>query len=196
MKEMVLAALAESARLKSDASHSAVQVVEAAQMIANTFSNGGRLYLFGNGGSAADAQHIAAEFVNRLLIERPPLPAVALTTDSSVLTSIANDYSYNEVFVKQIKAFGRQGDVAWGISTSGNSPNVIHALRAAKNMGMKTITMTGSGGGEARGMADILLEVDSKSCVRIQEVHITFGHIICELVDYILFQKPGEAAKE
>ena len=118
MKERVIKALEASARLKEEAKKKADLVVEAAEVIARAFSSGRRLLIFGNGGSAADAQHLAAEFVNRLEIERPPLPAVALTTDTSILTSVSNDYSFKEVFVKQIKAWGQEGDVAWGISTS------------------------------------------------------------------------------
>lgn len=194
MKDKVIKMLAESARLKTEAKSQADLIVEAAKMIAGAFSTGGHLLIFGNGGSAADAQHLAAEFVNRFKIERPPLPAVALTTDTSILTSVANDYSFNEVFTKQVKALGRAGDVAWGISTSGNSPNVIAALGAARTMGIKTLAMTGLGGGEIKGGADILLEVRSEDTPRIQEMHITMGHIICELVDYILFQRPGEEA--
>ena len=194
LKEMVVTALAESARLKTETQSRADIIIEAANLIAETFSRGGRLFIFGNGGSAADAQHLAAEFVNRFMIERPPLPAVALTTDTSVLTSISNDYSYNEVFAKQIKALGRAGDMAWGLSTSGNSPNVNQALSAARGMGIKPIVMTGAGGGEAKPLADVLLDVNSTATPRIQEVHITMGHVICELVDYILFQKPGEDA--
>ena len=194
MRDKVLASLNESARLKTEARDSADLLVEAAGLIADSFTKGGRLLIFGNGGSAADAQHLAAEFVNRFLIERPPLPAVALTTDTSVLTSVANDYSFNEVFAKQVKALGRPGDVAWGLTTSGNSPNVVAALAAARQGGLKTLALTGSGGGEARHQADVLIEVKTTLTPRIQEVHITMGHIICELVDYILFQRPGEAA--
>lgn len=194
MKEMVVSALAESARLKAESQNIADQIVAAATMIAGAFSSGGRLLLFGNGGSAADAQHLAAEFINRFIIERPPLPAVALSTDTSVLTSISNDYSFNDVFIKQIKALGQPGDVAWGLTTSGNSPNVTGALGLARTMGLKTIVMTGMGGGEAKVLADVLIEVQSTSTPRVQEVHITISHVICELVDYILFQRPGEVA--
>jgi D-sedoheptulose 7-phosphate isomerase len=189
---MVIAALVESARLKTEAQHMANTVIEASGIIASAFSEGNRLLIFGNGGSAADAQHLAAEFVNRFRIERPPLPALALTTDTSILTSIANDYSFNDVYLKQVKALGRPGDVAWGLTTSGNSPNVVTALSAARGLGMKTLAMTGLGGGAAREAADLLLAVNSTVTARIQEVHITLGHIICELVDYILFQRPGE----
>ena len=194
MKEMVVAALSESARLKTEAQNMADRMIEAARTIAGAFSRGGRLFISGNGGSAADAQHLAAEFVNRFLIERPPLPAVALTVDTSILTSIANDYSFTEVFAKQIKALGKPGDVAWGLSTSGTSPNVVAALNMAKSMGLGTVGMTGQGGGEMKNLCDVCLDVPSKATPRIQEVHITMGHVICELVDYLLFQRPGEVA--
>jgi len=194
LKEKVITILAESARLKTEAQRQAERIIEAAKIIAEAFSTGGRLLLFGNGGSAADAQHLAAEFVNRFLIERPPLPAIALTTDTSILTSVANDYSFNEVFAKQVKALGRPGDVVLGLSTSGNSPNVVAGLGAAKALGLKTIAMTGAGGGQLQTVVDLLLEVRSTETPRIQEVHITLGHIICQLVDYILFQRPGEEA--
>ena len=147
----------------------------------------------GNGGSAADAQHIAAEFVNRFIIERPPLPAIALTTDTSILTSVGNDYGNRRIFSKQIKALGKEGDVALAISTSGNSPNVLEALDATRDRQIKTILMTGAGGGKAAKLADLWLEVNSKITPRTQEIHILWGHLICELVDFILFQKPGEA---
>ena len=194
LKEKIIAALSESARLKSEARNQAELIGEAATVIAGAFSKGGHLLICGNGGSAADAQHLAAEFVNRFVIERPPLPALALTTDTSVLTSIGNDYNFNDIFAKQVKALGRPGDVLWGLTTSGNSPNVVQALAAARNQGLKTIAMTGIGGGECRAYADVLLAVPTKITPRIQEVHITFSHIICELVDYILFQRPAEEA--
>ncbi len=161
-------------------------------MISQAFTSGCKLMIFGNGGSAADAQHIAAEFVNRFLIERPPLPAVALTTNTSILTSISNDYGFDDVFSKQIKAIGQPGDIAWGISTSGRSPNVLKALSAARGRQIKTIAMTGAGAREAEVLADVFLEADSTATPRIQELHITWGHIICELVDYILFEKPSK----
>ncbi len=151
---------------------------------------GNKIIIFGNGGSAADAQHIAAEFVNRFIIERPPLPAIALTTDSSVITSIGNDYDFSEIFAKQVRALGQTGDVAWGISTSGNSANVAKALELAKKMGLVTLAFTGKDGGVIARIADYCLNVSSSSTARIQETHITAGHAICELVDIKLFQKP------
>jgi D-sedoheptulose 7-phosphate isomerase len=145
--------------------------------------------LFGNGGSAADAQHIAAEFVNRFMIERPPLPAMALTTDTSILTSVGNDYTFDDVFSKQIKALGMEGDVAWGMSTSGDSINVVEALIVARERGLRTISMTGANTGKMAEVAQVLLRVDAENAARIQECHITMSHIICELVDYQLFQR-------
>ncbi len=164
-------------------------VVEAAGMIVESFKAGGKLLLVGNGGSAADSQHIAAEFINRFEIERPPLPALALTTDTSDITSIGNDYSFDQIFSKQIRALGKERDVLLAISTSGNSQNVIKAIEAAKAVGMKTVALTGKNGGLMAGKTDILLNVEAKSTPRIQEVHITIAHILCELVDHMLFQK-------
>lgn len=164
-------------------------VVEAAEAVVASFKSGGKLMLIGNGGSAADSQHIAAEFVNRFEIERPPLPALALTTDTSDLTSIGNDYSFDQVFSKQIRALGKEDDVLLAISTSGNSANVLKGIEAAKALKIKTIGLTGKDGGKMADKVDILLNVDSKTTARIQETHITICHIICELVDHMLFQK-------
>lgn len=164
-------------------------VVEASTWIAESFKSGGKLMVMGNGGSAADSQHIAAEFVNRFEIERPPLPALALTTDSSILTSIGNDYDFKFVFSKQVKALGKEADVLLAISTSGASQNVVKAVETAKGLGIKTIALTGKEGGELIEKADLVLNVESQSTPRIQEAHITICHIICELVDHILFKK-------
>ena len=163
------------------------QVVAAARMLAQVLRAGGKVFIFGNGGSAADAQHLAAEFINRFEIERPPLGAVALTTDTSVLTSIANDYDFDQVFAKQLRGLGRAGDLAWGISTSGTSANVVRAFKTARELGLKTLALCGREGGALAGLADIALVVPSFSTPRIQEVHLTIGHVLCELVDRLLF---------
>ena len=164
-------------------------LIRAATLIVEAFNNESKLLIFGNGGSAADAQHIAAEFVNRFMIERPPLPAMALTTDTSILTSVGNDYSFDDIFSKQIKALGMEGDVAWGITTGGGSANVLAGLRVARDRGLRTIGMTGSDHGKMSEVVQVLLKVDATNTARIQECHITMAHIICELVDYQLFQR-------
>jgi D-sedoheptulose 7-phosphate isomerase len=163
------------------------QVTAAAEMLAQVFKNGGRVLIFGNGGSAADAQHLAAEFVNRFQVERPPLAALALTTDTSILTAVGNDYDFTEIFAKQVRALGKPGDLAWGISTSGNSPNVADGLKTARELGLKTLALSGGDGGPVAAAADMALTVPSRNTPRIQEVHITIGHVLCDLVDYLLF---------
>jgi len=168
----------------------AATLAKVADLVADTFARGGKVLLFGNGGSAADAQHIAAEFVNRFVIERPPLPAIALTTDSSALTSIANDYGYNDVFTKQVRALGKKGDVAIAISTSGTSPSVVRAVDACARLGITTVGLTGRDGGKMRGKVDHLLNVSgSKETARIQETHILAAHVLCQLVDEKLYGK-------
>ncbi len=162
-------------------------ILAAAKQVATCFASGHKLLIFGNGGSAADAQHIAAEFVNRFTVERRPLPAIALNTDTSILTSISNDYSFDEVFSKQIRALGVKDDIALGISTSGNSKNVLIAMETGRRMGLNTIGLTGCGGGKLGDNCDLSLAVHSNETPRIQETHITVGHIVCELVDRILF---------
>jgi D-sedoheptulose 7-phosphate isomerase len=187
MKDIIKNIIEESIDLKRRFIDSNTDlIINAADKISDSISSGYKLLIFGNGGSAADAQHIAAEFVNRFRIERPPLAALALTTDTSILTSIGNDYSFDDVFLKQILALGHVGDVAIGISTSGNSKNVIKAIKAAKEKGLFTIGFTGRGGSLA-SLADMVFAVESDVTARIQEVHITLGHIICELVDRKLF---------
>ena len=163
----------------------------AAAAIIDAFGRGGKLLLFGNGGSAADAQHVAAEFVGRFERERAALAAIALTTDTSILTSIGNDYSYDRVFVRQVEALGRPGDVAFGISTSGGSPNVLAALEAARAAGLQTIALTGGGGGAVGRAAAIHVNVPSTSTARVQEVHRTLLHVICDAVERALSRDNG-----
>jgi D-sedoheptulose 7-phosphate isomerase len=160
---------------------------EVAERIIRAYKKGNKALLFGNGGSAADAQHIAAEFVGRFYLERSALPAQALTVDTSSLTAIGNDYAYDQIFSRQIEAFGQAGDVAIGISTSGNSRNVIEALRAAKRKGMVAVGMTGESGGRLKAEVDYCICVPSRDTPRIQEAHILVGHILCELVEQALF---------
>jgi len=187
MKDIILNVLAESLKVKEQfiKAHTGL-IQKAADRMAVCITSGHKILLFGNGGSAADAQHIAAEFVNRFQIERPPLAAIALTTDTSVITSIANDYHFDEVFSKQVRALGQKDDIAIGISTSGNSRNVNAAIRAAGEIGMHTIGLTGRGG-ELAECADLVFRVESDTTARIQEAQISLGHILCDLVERILF---------
>ncbi len=182
-----MAILEESIAVKDRAVRGNLDLItECAQKMVVCLTSGHKILLFGNGGSAADAQHLAAEFVNRFRIERPPLAAIALTTDTSILTSIGNDYHFDDIFSKQIQALGKKDDIAWGFSTSGNSKNVINGIERAKETGMFAFGMTGIGG-ELAKCADLALCVESASTARIQETHITVGHILCDLVDQILF---------
>ena len=189
MDKIIEKALRESIKVKEEfIKENSRNLILFAEKISQAFTADRKLMICGNGGSAADAQHIAAEFVNRFMLERPPLPAIALTTDSSVITSIGNDYSFDDIFSKQIKALGMEGDVLLAISTSGNSANVISAVKAARGLGIYTVTFTGGDGGRVRSLADMALVVKSNTTARIQEAHSLAGHIICQLVDYILFQ--------
>ena len=191
MEEEIVQIFRESADLKLRFIQENVEVLrQVVKIVVAAFKAGNKVLLFGNGGSAADAQHIAAEFMNRFLIERPPLPAIALTTDTSILTSISNDYGYADSFSKQIKALGKEGDVAIGISTSGSAANVLKAVKAARELGLKTVGLTGMDGGELAKTADLAIVVNSLVTPRIQEVHITIGHVLCEMVDRMLFQQP------
>jgi D-sedoheptulose 7-phosphate isomerase len=159
-------------------------LAEASRLIVESLRGGGGVLLFGNGGSAADAQHIAGELVGRFLVDRPALRAVALTTDTSVLTCVGNDYDYEQVFARQVEAQGRKGDVAVGLSTSGNSPNVVAALTRAREMGLRTIAFTGPGGGRCAEWADVLLDVPGDiPTPRVQEAHVVAYHVLCELVE-------------
>ncbi|MDD6088596.1 MAG: D-sedoheptulose 7-phosphate isomerase [Desulfovibrionaceae bacterium] len=164
-------------------------VEQAAHLIANAIRNDGKILIIGNGGSAADAQHWAAEYVNRFLIDRRPLPALALTTDSSVLTAISNDFGYDAVFSKQIEALGKKGDVLLAISTSGNSSSVLKAAETARLKGISVIGLTGKTGGKLVCLCDVLLNVPSDRTPIIQEVHETIGHLLCDLTDRLLFSE-------
>jgi len=191
IEDIIIRSFRESSRVKEVfVNENLSRLVKVIDVITQALSGGNKILLFGNGGSAADSQHIAAEFVNRFMIERPPLPAIALCTDTSVITSIANDYDFSEIFSKQIRAIGNEGDVAWGISTSGSSRNVLKAFETAGRLGIITIAFTGKDGGEMARIADHCLNVSSNSTPRIQEAHITAGHVICDMVDYKLFKKP------
>ncbi len=184
--------LEECIRVKRDfIKKNVTTLVGLAEHVSTAFKNNKKLLICGNGGSASDAQHIAAEFVNRFQLERRPLPAIALTTDTSVITSIANDYGYAKVFSKQIEALGQNGDILLAISTSGRSENVMSAIESARENGLFTVGLTGMDGGDVLGSVDLTLVVESESTPRIQEVHIFAGHLLCELVEHILFRIPG-----
>lgn len=190
MKEIIEKILEESLHVKETSVRNNIRgLILLAEKISRAFTNDRKIMICGNGGSAADAQHIAAEFINRFELERPPLPAIALTTDSSIITCIGNDYSFDDIFSKQVKALGVEGDVLLAISTSGNSTNVLNAAEAAKAQEIYVCGLTGGDGGKLKDIADSCLVVESKSTARIQETHILMGHIICMLVDYILFQQ-------
>ena len=168
-------------------SENAARLAETAEVIAHIFRTGRKVLLFGNGGSAADAQHIAAEFVGRCTLERHPLPAISLSTDTSALTALANDYGFEQIFARQIEALAQPGDAAIAISTSGNSPNVLRAIEAARARNLYTIGLTGDGGGKMKDLVEVVFRVPSSYTPRIQETHIMIGHILCELVDRLLF---------
>ena len=162
--------------------------IRVASEIVDALRTGGKVFFFGNGGSAADAQHLAAEFTGRYLKERRPLPAMALSVNSSSLTAIGNDYGFDQVFARQLEALGRAGDVAVGISTSGNSSNVIRALEAAKARSIFAVALTGRSGGRMEAVADCTIRIPSDETPRIQEGHILTGHIVCEIVETALFE--------
>jgi len=194
MENIIANALEESLRIKEDfVKKNTSKLIEFAQYLSNAFRNAKKLMICGNGGSAADAQHLAAEFVNRFQLDRSPLPALALTTDTSIITSVANDYRYEDVFSKQIEALGIKGDILLAISTSGRSPSVLAAIRTARKKGVYTVGFIGGDGGDMPRLVDLPLLVESEHTPRVQEVHILAGHLICELVEHILFQKnPSE----
>lgn len=179
--------LSESAQVKREfAECCSDAVIDVAELLISAVHRQQRILLCGNGGSAADAQHIAAELVARLRKERRAIPALALSTNTSTLTALANDYDFSKVFVRQVEAFGSLGDVLIGISTSGNSENVLKAMVFAKQQGLKTVALTGGSGGKMAAVADLSIIVPSTSVQRIQEVHITVGHILCDLIEQSL----------
>ncbi len=187
MLELVINSFRESAELKlAFVELYAEGIVEVGQIIARALKDGNKVLLFGNGGSAADAQHIAGEIVGRFKRERRALPAIALTTDTSILTAVGNDYGFERVFERQIEALCMPGDIAIGISTSGNSPNVIRGLMKAHDLGATTIAFTGRDGGKLVDIAHYSFVVPSYDTARIQECHITLGHVLCEIVDRLL----------
>lgn len=184
MKDKIERMVRESVKTKEDLLKTQVSNIEkAAWIMINCLQAGGKILVFGNGGSASDSQHMAAELVGRFKKERRALAAIALTTNTSILTAIGNDYGYEAVFARQVEALGRKGDVAVGISTSGNSPNVLRALQQAKRMGLETVGITGGDGGKLRGSSDTLIAAGSKDTPRIQEAHILILHALCELIE-------------
>ena len=191
MKEKILKEFKESISVKEKFIHDHIDtVIEVSKAIATAFNEGNKLLLFGNGGSSTDASHIAAEFINRFKRERPGLPAIALNTDMAVITSIANDYDYSEVFSRQLKSLAFEGDVVIAITTSGHSSNVIKAMDVAKKKKLKTIIFTGSKGEKLASKATYSFVVPSDNTPRIQETHITLGHVLCLMVEEILFEEP------
>ncbi len=185
MKRLIRRRFEESAQLKKEFIEASEPLIEqAVRQIVKTLRAGGKLLIFGNGGSAADAQHMAAEFVNRYALDRGPLPAIALTTDTSILTSIGNDTDFSLIFSRQIKALGDPRDTAIAISTSGTSPNIVAGIEEAKRLGIYTIALTGGNGGTVRDIADLTLCVSTTTeTPRIQEVHLTIEHVLCEMVE-------------
>jgi D-sedoheptulose 7-phosphate isomerase len=189
MKNKILKAFEESISVKQEFIRENIdKIAEVSTLLSETFNKGNKLILFGNGGSATDASHIAGEFVNRLKRERPGLPAIALTTDTAILTSIANDYDFSEVFSRQIKVLSQEGDVVIAISTSGDSLNVLRGVDTAKKKKLKIIVFTGAKGVKLAEKADYAFIVPSNNTPRIQETHITLGHVLCQMVEEILFE--------
>jgi D-sedoheptulose 7-phosphate isomerase len=189
MKEKILKAFEDSISVKREFIKENIDaVIELSNIIADAFNSGSKLIIFGNGGSSTDASHIAAEFVGRFKMERPALPAISLNTNMAVITAIANDYDFSEVFARQMKAHAQDGDIVIGISTSGNSANVVKAMETARSRGLKTIAFTGAQGGKLASKADHLFAVPSTDTPRIQETHIILGHVVCQMVEEILFK--------
>ncbi|MFZ5907113.1 MAG: D-sedoheptulose-7-phosphate isomerase [Nitrospirota bacterium] len=192
MRDKIKKAFEESIRIKEKFldGKNIEKILEVAKAIANAFNDGKKVILFGNGGSSTDASHIAAEFINRFRRERPSLPAIALNTDMAVITSIANDYDFSEIFAKQLKSLSEEGDIVIALSTSGNSPNILKAMDVAKKKKLTTVALTGAKGEKFASRATYAFVVPSDSTPRIQETHITLGHVLCQMVDEILFEAP------
>ncbi len=186
VKDRIASSIAVKARL-AGSDETLARIMTSALRLTDILLQGGRIFFFGNGGSAADAQHLAAELVGRFYLEREGLAAMALTANSSVVTAVGNDYEYAQIFARQIRALGRAGDAAIGLSTSGMSPNVIRGIRTANEMGMYTVALTGASGGELAGLAAECFCIPSQETPRIQEAHLLIGHILCERIEYELF---------
>ncbi len=189
MRDKIKDILLESIQVKEELLRTAIgQIVEITELAIDCLKKGGKIILFGNGGSASDSQHIAAELVGRFKRDRPGLAALALTTNTSILTAVANDYGYELTFAKQIEALANKNDLVIGISTSGKAKNVSCGIKQAKKMGIKTVALTGGDGGDLAKLADVSLIVASSVTARIQEAHITIGHAVCEIIEQTLFQ--------
>ncbi len=189
MKEKIIKAFEESASVKQKfIKENLDMVIDVSKLLSNTFNRGNKLILFGNGGSATDASHIAGEFVNRFKKERPGLPAIALNTDVAIITSIANDYDFSEIFSRQIKVLAQEGDVAIAISTSGDSANILKAVDTAKKKKLTLVAFTGTKGDKLASKVDYAFVVPSVNTPRIQETHITLGHVLCQMVEEIIFE--------
>jgi len=190
MRDKIEKIIKENIQIQKDILNSNIpQIIKATGLIIECLKKNGKVVIFGNGGSAADSQHIAAELIGRFKKERKALPAIALTTNTSVLTALANDYTYDIIFQKQIEGLGRKNDVAIGISTSGKAKNVINGIISAKKLGMKTISLTGKKGTYLSSLTDVAIVVPSENTARIQEAHIMIGHIICELIEEVFANK-------
>lgn len=193
MQEMIKSIIQDSIDTKKlilDSDEICGKIETAAKAIVETYKNGGKVILCGNGGSASDAQHIEAELVGCFEMERNGLPAIALTTNSSTLTSIANDLGYDSIFARQVETYGKEGDIFIGISTSGDSPSILQAFLSARNIGLKTIGLLGKNGGQCKDATDLAIVVPSENTARIQESHIMIGHILCMFVEKHLFGEP------
>lgn len=188
MRDVIKDTFLQSIQIKEQLLHNSIaQIIEIAELVIDALKKNGKLIVFGNGGSASDAQHITAELVGRFKKDRAGLAAIALTTNTSILTALANDYGYDVVFARQIEALGQKNDVVLGISTSGKAKNVAAGIKQAKKMGLKTVALTGGDGGDIAKLADVSLLVPSASTPRIQEAHITIGHILCELIEQAIY---------